>query len=111
MRLLILAAFLTLPVAANAQPAESSTYAIIPRPVVLTPQRGAFTLTARTVVHADPAFMGVARRFARDVANPTGFDLAVTRRTAPGRAAPGGAAPGGAAPGEALLGDGVPDMS
>ena len=90
MRLLILAAFLTLPVAANAQPADSSTYAIIPRPVVLTPQRGAFTLTARTVVHADPAFMSVARRFARDVANPTGFDLAVTRRTATGSAAPGG---------------------
>ena len=90
MRLLILAAFLTLPLAANALPADSSTYAIIPRPVVLTPQRGAFTLTARTVVHADAAFMGVARRFARDVANPTGFDLAVTRRTANGSAAPGG---------------------
>jgi hexosaminidase len=90
MRLLILAAFLTLPVAANAQPADSSTYAIIPRPVVLTPQRGAFTLTARTVVHADAAFMGVARRFARDVANPTGFDLAVMRRAATGSAAPSG---------------------
>jgi hexosaminidase len=90
MRLLILAAFLTLPLAANALPADSSTYAIIPRPVVLTPQRGAFTLTARTVVHADPAFLGVARRFARDVANPTGFDLAVARRAATATAVPGG---------------------
>jgi hexosaminidase len=73
-------------------PADSSTYAIIPRPVVLTPRSGTFTLTARTVVHADPAFTGVARRFARDVANPTGFDLTVVRRATAGSAASGGIA-------------------
>ncbi|QJR35675.1 beta-N-acetylhexosaminidase [Gemmatimonas groenlandica] len=93
---LILAALLALPTAeaatTRALPADSSTYAIIPRPVVLTPKSGAFTLTARTVVHADPAFTGVARRFARDVANPTGFDLTVVRRATAGSAAAGGIA-------------------
>ncbi len=92
MRHLILAALLALPSAVRAMPADSSTYAIIPRPVVLTPRRGTFTLTARTVVHADPAFAGVARRFARDVANPTGFDLTVVRRATAGSAAGGGIA-------------------
>ena len=92
MRHLILGALLALPTAAHAMPADSSTYAIIPRPVVLTPRSGTFTLTARTVVHADPAFTGVARRFARDVANPTGFDLTVVRRATAGSAAAGGIA-------------------
>lgn len=96
MRHLILAALLAIPVTgaatARAMPADSSTYAIIPRPVVLTPKSGAFTLTARTVVHADPAFAGVAHRFARDVANPTGFDLTVVRRATAGSAAGGGIA-------------------
>jgi hexosaminidase len=92
MRHLILAALLALPTAVRAMPADSSTYAIIPRPVVLTPRSGAFTLTARTVVHTDPAFAGVARRFARDVANPTGFDLTLVRRATAGSAAGGGIA-------------------
>ena len=96
MRHLILAALVALPTTgaatARAMPADSSTYAIIPRPVVLTPKSGAFTLTARTVVHADPAFTGVARRFARDVANPTGFDLTVVRRATAGSAVAGGIA-------------------
>ncbi|WP_411279479.1 beta-N-acetylhexosaminidase [Gemmatimonas sp.] len=92
MRLLILAVLLIRPATARAMPVDSSTYAIIPRPVVLTPKRGAFTLTARTVVHTDAAFTGVARRFARDVANPTGFDLMVVRRATAGSAAAGGIA-------------------
>ncbi|WP_310568489.1 beta-N-acetylhexosaminidase [Gemmatimonas sp.] len=96
MRHLILAALVALPTTgaatARAMPADSSTYAIIPRPVVLTPKSGAFTLTARTVVHADPAFTGVARRFARDVADPTGFDLTVVRRATAGSAVAGGIA-------------------
>ncbi|WP_309670425.1 beta-N-acetylhexosaminidase [Gemmatimonas sp.] len=96
MRHLILAALVALPATgaatARAMPADSSTYAIIPRPVVLTPKSGAFTITARTVVHADPAFTGVARRFARDVANPTGFDLTVVRRATASSAASGGIA-------------------
>ena len=49
MRHLMLAALLALPTAAIAMPTDSSTYAIIPRPVVLTPRSGSFTLTARTV--------------------------------------------------------------
>ena len=92
MRHVILAALLALPTAVHAMPADSSRYAIIPRPVVLTPRSGTFTLTARTVVRADPAFAGVARRFARDVASPTGFDLSVVRRATPGSAAAGGIA-------------------
>ncbi len=92
MRHLMLAALLALPTAAIAMPTDSSTYAIIPRPVVLTPRSGSFTLTARTVVHADPAFAGVARRFARDVANPTGFDLTVVRRATAGSTTGGGIA-------------------
>ncbi len=92
MRQLILATLLALPVAAGVMPADSSAYAIIPRPVILAPKAGAFTLTARTVVHADPEFAGVARRFARDVGNPTGFDLAVVRRATAGSRAGGGIA-------------------
>lgn len=57
---------------------DASRYAIIPRPSVLTPKVGAYTLSRRTVVHSAPAFAGVARRFVRDIANPTGFDLTVS---------------------------------
>ncbi len=63
----------------GARPADSSAYNVIPRPTVLTPREGRFTLTARTVVRADPAFADVGRRFARDIANATGFDLSVVR--------------------------------
>jgi hexosaminidase len=55
-----------------------SRYAIIPRPVLLTPKAGAFALTGTTVVHTTATLEPVARRFVRDIANPTGFDLAVT---------------------------------
>ncbi len=71
------------PLAAQGAPAplplapDAARYAIIPRPAVLTARDGHYELTARTVVHADPAFRAVARRFARDVANPTGWDLPV----------------------------------
>jgi hexosaminidase len=50
---------------------------IIPRPVSLTPRSGHFTLSARTVIASDAAFRDVARRFARELAPATGFDLAV----------------------------------
>jgi hexosaminidase len=59
-----------------AQPAAPS-YAVIPRPVVLTPKSGQYTITFKTVIQASPAFRRVAHRFARDIANPTGLDLAV----------------------------------
>lgn len=59
--------------------ADTNEYAIIPRPTVLTPASGHFVLTARTGLRADPAFAAVAHRFARDIANATGFDLTVLR--------------------------------
>lgn len=65
---------------------DASIYAVIPRPSVLTPMAGHFTLSARTSVHADSDFVRVGHRFARDIANATGFDLPVGRS---GVAAPG----------------------
>ena len=62
-----------------AHAADSSVYAIIPRPSVLTPRPGHFTLSARTTIAADAAFLAVGHRFARDIADATGFDLTVTR--------------------------------
>lgn len=56
---------------------DSASYAVIPKPTVLTPRSGTFVLASSTVIFADPALLSVARRFARDVANPTGFDLRV----------------------------------
>jgi hexosaminidase len=63
--------------AQGAPQAEGARYAVIPRPAVLTPRAGAYRLSARTVLRTDPAFRAVARRFARDVAAPTGLELAV----------------------------------
>ena len=63
--------------AQGAPQAEGARYAVIPRPAVLTPRAGAYLLSARTVLRTDPAFRAVARRFARDVAAPTGLELAV----------------------------------
>jgi hexosaminidase len=62
---------------------EATRYAVIPRPSVLTPKTGSYTLSARTVVSAAPAFAHVAHRFVRDIANPTGFDLRVSTGPAP----------------------------
>lgn len=78
------------PSPAGAQPAPAGTtrdaaYAVIPRPTVLTPASGHFTITASTVVRTTPAFRSVARRFVRDIAAPTAFDLAIDAvGTAPG---------------------------
>ena len=63
--------------AQGAPQADGARYAVIPRPAVLTPRAGAYLLSARTVLRTDPAFRAVARRFARDVAAPTGLELAV----------------------------------
>ena len=77
-----LAPFL-LPAALHAQsvaspaPVDPARYSVIPRPEVLTARTGSFTLRASTVMHADPMFVDVAHRFARDIANPTGLDLTV----------------------------------
>lgn len=65
----------------HSQPAGDATfdsrYAVIPRPTVLAPARGRYTITAATVVRTSPEFRRVARRFARDIGGATGFDLAV----------------------------------
>lgn len=59
-------------------PAQSADRVdIIPRPVSVVTGNGTFLLTARTTLWADRADSAVARRFARDVAPATGFDLAV----------------------------------
>ena len=73
---MLMALLLTVVRPALAAP-DSLRYAVIPRPTVLTPRAGVFVLAPSTVVLADPAFLAVAHRFARDVANPTGFDLRV----------------------------------
>ncbi len=72
------AALLVAPASLHAHAlADSSVYAIIPRPRVLTPQPGHFTLLPRTPIRADAAFADVARRFARDVSPATGYTLEV----------------------------------
>ncbi len=59
-------------------PAQSADRVdIIPRPESVVTGNGTFLLTARTMLWADRADSAVARRFARDVAPATGFDLAV----------------------------------
>ncbi|MES3036142.1 MAG: beta-N-acetylhexosaminidase [Gemmatimonadota bacterium] len=65
---------------ASAQPTLTEpAYAVIPRPVVLTPAAGHFTLTARTAIIADPMFTAVGKGFARDIADATGFEPSVSR--------------------------------
>ena len=60
---------------------DSSVYAVIPRPTVLTPAAGHFTLDARTTLRSDPTFESVARSFARDVDRAAGFELTVARKS------------------------------
>lgn len=56
---------------------DESAYTIIPRPSTLTPRAGEFRVTGSTVIVTDSMFALVARKFARDIAPPTGFNLAV----------------------------------
>jgi hexosaminidase len=64
---------------AGAQAHTAASYAVIPEPVVLTPHAGTFTLRAATAIHAHPDFAAVGHRFSLDIANATGFDLAVRK--------------------------------
>jgi hexosaminidase len=66
-----------------ARPHDPSVFTVIPRPAQLLPGTGTFTLTAATVIHADAALDTVARRFARDIAPATGFDVTVQRSAPP----------------------------
>ncbi|AMW04531.1 beta-N-acetylhexosaminidase [Gemmatimonas phototrophica] len=75
------AALLVCPEALSAQASMGERYAIIPRPAVLTPGTGRYTIGRGTVVAASPAFAAVARRFVRDIANPTGYDLSTSAAT------------------------------
>ena len=58
-----------------AQTATESS--IIPRPASVSVGRGTFQMSARTALSADREDSAVARRFARDLAPATGFDLRV----------------------------------
>ena len=68
---------------------DSTQYAVIPRPTMLTPRSGSFVLNASVIVRADPAFIAVAHRFTRDIAGPTGFDLRVLSASPAARASSG----------------------
>lgn len=61
-----------------AQQVDATRYAIIPRPAVLQPRAGAFTLTASTRIEARGADTMLAHQLARDIAPATGFALRVT---------------------------------
>lgn len=56
-------------------------FAIVPRPVSLTPRSGEFTFDANTVITADSAFARVAQTFARELSQPAGFDISVASRS------------------------------
>ncbi|HEY0931913.1 MAG TPA: beta-N-acetylhexosaminidase [Gemmatimonas sp.] len=58
-----------------------SRYGLVPRPASLTPRTGQFTLTRTTRLHVAPVFRDVARRFARDVADPLGFEPSIDAGT------------------------------
>ena len=68
----------------RAQADAAARYAVIPRPAVLAPAAGQYTITFKTGIQSSAAFRRVAHRFARDLANPTGLDLAVTALPASG---------------------------
>lgn len=57
-----------------------ATYAVIPRPSVLTPASGRFVITATTPVYTASEFRRVARRFVRDIGGAMGFDLPIADR-------------------------------
>ena len=63
--------------ATGASAQTESDVSIIPRPASITLGQGAFVLTRHTVVWAHPTDGVVTRRFARELAAPTGFHLTV----------------------------------
>ena len=79
---LVAALLLGLPL--PAQDSDAGRYAVIPRPAVLEPATGRYTITFKTGIQASAAFRRVAHRFARDLADPTGLNLAVTALPRPG---------------------------
>lgn len=78
---------LTTPRATHAQSSAASSdgasmLGLVPKPAQLVARTGRHVITRATVVHAAPVFAAVARRFARDVADPFGFEPAVSTRSA-----------------------------
>jgi hexosaminidase len=68
-------------------PAVALSQHLIPQPAKMTPRRGEFVITARTVIATDRASAPVGRQLARYVEPATGFVLrVVTGATAPSRA-------------------------
>jgi len=63
--------------------AQAPAIAVVPQPVRVERGAGVFTLTARTVVVADPALARQARQLVSMIAPATGFDLAVRTGAAP----------------------------
>jgi hexosaminidase len=63
--------------AAAAAPDPARPIAIIPRPVSVAAQAGVFTLTANTVIQADPATAELGRQLAAYLQPATGFRLRV----------------------------------
>ncbi len=78
-RVLQLATFVIACVAAGAKvaQAQSARYPLIPLPAVVDARTGQFHLRKSTTLVAPASFTAVAHRFARDIANATGYDLAV----------------------------------
>lgn len=64
-------------VLAGTAQAQAARYALIPTPSVVEARRGQFEFRKNTTIVAPTAFTAVAHRFARDIANATGFDLQV----------------------------------
>lgn len=64
--------------------AQSARYALIPLPSVVDARPGQFELRRNTTLVAPSSFTAVAHRFARDIANATGFDLSVKSGVAAG---------------------------
>ena len=69
-----LLAVVAVPLTADAQ---SQTYSLIPRPVVVDARRGQFNLVNTTSLRAPAQFHAVAHRFVRDIANATNYDLVI----------------------------------
>jgi hexosaminidase len=64
--------------------AADATIAIVPQPVTVTPQKGFFALTARTVIWTDGATLGIGHQLARYLEPATGLELSVRRGTGAG---------------------------
>ena len=60
-----------------ASPYEPARYAIIPRPVLLEPRTGEFTLTAGTFITVSPRDSMLAYQLSRELAPSTGYALRV----------------------------------